>query len=142
MDFSFSEEDVLFQNSLANFLSKKLSPRAAEIDEKGEIPRDVIAELASQGLLGMTITPEYGGQGASFVTAAIAAEEIARADISMATAVYYLVEAGWGFLFERYGTEKAREEVLPPVTSGKNFLGIASTEPSGGSDIASISTTI
>lgn len=142
MDFSFSEEDVLFQNSLANFLSKKLSPRAAEIDEKGEIPRDIIAELASQGLLGMTITPEYGGQGASFVTAAIAAEEIARADISMATAVYYLVEAGWGFLFERYGTEKAREEVLPLVTSGKNFLGIASTEPGGGSDIASISTTI
>ena len=44
---------------------------------------------------------DYGGSGADFVTSAIATEEIARADISMATAVYYLVEAGWGFLMDR-----------------------------------------
>lgn len=142
MDFSFTEEDLLFQTALRSFLSKKLFPRAPEIDSKGEIPSDVLDDLASQGLLGITISPEYGGQGAGFVTSAIAAEEIARADISMATAVYYLVEAGWGFLFERYATKKAKEEILPDVTAGRKFLGIASTEPSGGSDIASMTTTL
>jgi len=76
------------------------------------------------------------------ITAAIAAEEIARADISMAAAVYYLVEAGWGFLMERYASERAKEEILLDVTKGKKFLGIASTEASGGSDIAAISTTM
>ena len=142
MDFSFSEEQELFRKSVRGFCEKKLAPRAGEIDEKGEIPNDVLADMAGFGLLGMTISEKYGGSGADFTEASIAAEEIARADISMATAVYYLVEAGWGFLMERYGTAKAREEILPGVTNGKNFLGIASTEATGGSDIASISTTL
>jgi acyl-CoA dehydrogenase len=60
----------------------------------------------------------------------------------MAAAVYYLVEAGWGFLFERYGTRKAKEELLPAVVNGNAFLGIASTEATGGSDIASTSTSL
>jgi acyl-CoA dehydrogenase len=60
----------------------------------------------------------------------------------MATAVYYLVEAGWGFLMDRYATEAAKEEILPDITKGKTFLGIASTEATGGSDIASISTNL
>ncbi len=103
MDFSFTGEQELFRKSVREFCEKKLASRAGEIDEIGEIPPEVLADMASFGLLGITISEEYGGSGADFVTAAIAAEEIARADISMATAVYYLVEAGWGFLMERYG---------------------------------------
>ncbi len=140
MDFSFTEEQELFRKSVREFCERKLAPRAREIDEKGEIPYDILEDMAAFGLLGITISEKYGGRGADFTTAAIAAEEIARADISMAAAVYYLVEAGWGFLMERYATEKARDEILPDVTAGKKFLGIASTEASGGSDIASIST--
>lgn len=140
MDFSFTEEQELFRKSVREFCDRKLAPRTREIDENGEIPYDVIEDMAAFGLLGITISEKYGGRGADFITAAIAAEEIARADISMAAAVYYLVEAGWGFLMERYATEKARDEILPDVTGGKKFLGIASTEASGGSDIASIST--
>ncbi len=140
MDFSFTEEQELFRKSVREFCDRKLTPRAREIDENGEIPYDVLEDMAAFGLLGITISEKYGGRGADFTTAAIAAEEIARADISMAAAVYYLVEAGWGFLMERYATGKAMDEILPDVTGGKKFLGIASTEASGGSDIASIST--
>ncbi len=141
MDFSLTEEQELFRKSVREFCEKKLAPRAGEIDE-GEIPHDVLEDMAAFGLLGITISEKYGGSGADFTTAAIAAEEIARADISMAAAVYYLVEAGWGFLMERYASERAKEEILPDVTKGKKFLGIASTEASGGSDIAAISTTM
>ncbi len=140
MDFSFNEEQELFKKSVREFCEKKLAPKADVIDEKGEIPHEILEDMAAFGLLGITISEEYGGSGADFITAAIAAEEIARADISMATAVYYLVEAGWGFLMDRYGSKKAKEEILPDVTKGKRFLGIASTEAGGGSDIASIST--
>jgi acyl-CoA dehydrogenase len=142
MDFSFTKEEELFRSSVREFCGKTIAPRTAQIDEKGEIPRDIIASMADMGLLGMTVSGEYGGRGAGFIRAAIAAEEIARADMSMAAAVFYLVEAGWGFLLERYGTRQAREDVLPAVVKGKNFLGIASTEPTGGSDITSISTTL
>lgn len=140
MDFSYTEEQELFRKSVREFCSKKLAPRASEIDEKGEIPPEILKEMAGFGLLGITISEKYGGSGADFTMAAIAAEEIARADISMATAVYYLVEAGWGYLFEKYGTVNAKEEILPAVTRGETFLGIASTEATGGSDIASTST--
>ena len=142
MDFSFTEEQELFRKSVREFCEKKIAPKANEIDEKGEIPREVLEDMASFGLLGITISEEYGGSGADFVTAAIATEEIARADISMATAVYYLVEAGWGFLINRYGKKKQKKILLPDVTKGKTFLGIASTEAAGGSDVAALSTTM
>ena len=142
MDFSFTEEQKLFRKALREFCEKKIASKANEIDEKGEIPHEMLEDIASFGLLGITISKEYGGSEADFVTAAIASEEIARADLSMATAVYYLVEASWGFLMDRYGNKKAKEELLPDVTKGKTFLGIASTEAAGGSDIASISTSM
>jgi acyl-CoA dehydrogenase len=140
MDFSFTSEQESFKKSLKEFCERKLAPKAREIDEKGEIPQGILDDMASFGLLGIIVSNEYGGSGVDFVTAAIAAGEIARADISMALPVYYLVVAGWGFLIERYGSKRAKEEVLPDVARGKKFLGIASTETGGGSDIANIST--
>jgi alkylation response protein AidB-like acyl-CoA dehydrogenase len=142
MDFAFSPEEQEFRKSVRDFCESRIAPLSEEIDEKGEIPRSLISDMGAFGLLGITVSKKYGGAGAGFMKAAIAAEEIARADMSMAVAVYYLVEAGWGFLFERYGTEKAKAEILPKVTRGESFLGIASTEATGGSDIASTSTSM
>ncbi|HET6513769.1 MAG TPA: acyl-CoA dehydrogenase family protein [Thermodesulfovibrionales bacterium] len=140
MDFSFTAEQERFRRSIRDFCEEQIAPRTREIDERGKIPRGILEGMAAHGLLGITVSREYGGAEAGLVSASIAAEEIARADMTMAVAVYYLVEAGWGFLFERYGSKKAKEEILPHVTQGQTFLGIASTEPTGGSDIASLST--
>jgi acyl-CoA dehydrogenase len=141
MNLSFTKDEELFRTSVREFCERTIAPAAAGMDETG-IPDEIIGAMAEAGLLGITVSAGYGGKGATFTTAAIAAEEIARADMSMATAVYYLVEAGWGFLLERYGTEKAKEEVLREMTRGRTFLGIASTEATGGSDIASTSTSL
>ena len=140
MDFSFTEEQELFRKSVRVFCEERIAPRADEIDEKGEIPRDLLEEMGAFGLPGITISREFGGSESGFIRAAIVAEEIARAEMSMAAAVYYLVGAGWGFLINRYGTRGLQEEVLPDVVKGKTFLGIASTEATGGSDISSLST--
>jgi acyl-CoA dehydrogenase len=142
MNFSFTKEEELFRTSVREFCEETIAPATAFMDESAGIPNEIIAAMGKEGLLGITVSGEYGGKGATFMTAVIAAEEIARADMSMATAVYYLVEAGWGFLFERYGTKKAKEELLPAVVKGKSFLGIASTEATGGSDIASTATSL
>jgi acyl-CoA dehydrogenase len=140
MDFSFTEEQELFRKSVRQFCEERLAVRADEIDDKGEIPRGLLEEMGAFGLLGNTVSREFGGSESGFVRAAIVAEEIARAEMSMAAAVYYLVGAGWGFLINRYGNRRLREEVLPDVTKGKTLLGIASTEATGGSDITSLST--
>jgi acyl-CoA dehydrogenase len=50
----------------------------------------------------------------------------------------YLVQASWGFIFDRYASPELKREILPKVTAGKAFLGIATTEPGGGSDIEGV----
>lgn len=142
MDFALSEEEKLFRKSVRDFCEETIAPRAAVIDDEGEIPADVIKAMGGRGLLAPTVSREHGGAGIGFMKTAIAATEIARADTSMATAVYFLVGAGWGFILDRYGTKEAKAEVLPRFATGESFLGIASTEAHGGSDIAGTTTTL
>ncbi len=140
MDFDLTEDEELFKKIVREFCEKKLMPRAREIDTKEEIPQDVLDGMAELGLLGITIPEEYGGPGGSMMMATLAAIEIGRGDISMATAVFYLLEAGWSLVLANYGTEEAKQEVLPEVAKAKAFMGIATTEPGGGSDIANMKT--
>ncbi|WP_252896614.1 acyl-CoA dehydrogenase family protein [Metallosphaera hakonensis] len=131
MDFSFSEEETLFRENLREFLQKELRPIITRIDKEG-IPHEFVKKASSLGIWAMTVSQEVGGQGAGFLMSTIASEEIARADFSMATAVLFLLESGWGYVLDKYGSKNLREEVLPKVTSGDWFLGVASTEPREG----------
>lgn len=137
-NFSFTEEQKLFRETIREFCEKNLTARSREIDENRKIPDEIIKGMAQLGLLGMTVSPEYGGSGADFTLATIATEELARSDNSVATAVLFLVEAAWAYILDKYGTEKAKEEVLPKVTKGETFIGIGSTEPDVGSDIGAL----
>jgi acyl-CoA dehydrogenase len=141
MEFCLSDEERAFQEAARKFGDRVLRTHERQIDREGTIPDDVLRAMAELGLLAMTVPEEYGGMGASAVLTELAAEEVGRGDFSMATAVFFLLEAGWGYILARYGTEAAKREVLPPVTSGHAFLGIATTEPTGGSDLASMHTT-
>jgi acyl-CoA dehydrogenase len=135
MDFEWNEEQRLWRQAVRDFAQKEISPHVREIDTAGRIPPQVIEGMARLGLLAPLCTEEVGGAGMDWTMAAIAAEELGRADISLAIPVLYLVEAAWGFIFERYGTAELKAKVLPEVTAGRAFLGIATTEPGGGSDI-------
>jgi acyl-CoA dehydrogenase len=140
MDFSLSDDERAFQDAVRRFGDTVLRPNERRIDSEGRIPDEVLRGMADLGLLAMTVPEEYGGLGASAVLTEIAAEEIGRGDFSMATAVFFLLEAGWSWVLSRHGTEEAKREVLPPVCAGKAFLGIATTEPAGGSDLANLRT--
>ncbi len=141
MEFRLSDEERAFQEAARRFGDRVLRPHERQIDADGRIPAEVLAAMAELGLLAMTVPETYGGMGASAVLTELAAEEVGRGDFSMATAVFFLLEAGWGHILARHGTEEAKREVLPPVTAGKSFLGIATTEPTGGSDLAAMHTT-
>jgi len=135
MDFGWSSEQEMWRKAVRDFAQAEIAPRVREMDTRGEIPLEIIQGMADMGLLALTVPEEYGGMGADWTLAAIAAEELARADISLALPVMYLVEAAWGHVLARYGSDRLRAEVLPRVCAGKAFLGIATTEPGGGSDI-------
>jgi len=135
MEFGWTEEQEMWRKAVRDFAQKEIKPRVREMDTQGKIPGEIVKGMAELGLLALTVSEEYGGAGADWMMAAIAAEELGRADISIAIPVLFLVEAAWGFIFDRYGTPEAKEEYLPKVTRGEAFLGIAVTEPGGGSDI-------
>ncbi|MGA8663829.1 MAG: acyl-CoA dehydrogenase family protein [Thermoplasmata archaeon] len=140
MDFRLTDEEEAFQAAVRKFGDRVLRPNERKIDAEGRIPDAVLAEMAHLGLLAMPVPTEYGGMGASAILTELAAEEIGRGDFSMATAVFFLLEAGWGHILAVHGTEEAKREVLPPVCAGTAFLGIATTEPTGGSDLARMRT--
>ncbi|HEV2519916.1 MAG TPA: acyl-CoA dehydrogenase family protein [Thermoplasmata archaeon] len=140
MDFELSDEERAFQDAVRRFGDRVLRPSEAAIDSGGRIPPEVLRAMAELGLLAMPVPVDYGGMGASAVLTELAAEEIGRGDLSMATAVFFLLEAGWGWLLGRHGSESLRRSVLPPVCRGEAFLGIATTEPGGGSDLAAMRT--
>ena len=135
MDFELNEEQKLWRNAVREFAQKEIAPRVREIDTTERIPREIIQGMGRLGLLAPVASEEYGGAGMDWTMAAIAAEELGRADISLAVPVLYLVEAAWGFIFDQYGSPELKAQVLPKVTRGEAFLGIATTEPEGGSDI-------
>jgi acyl-CoA dehydrogenase len=135
MDFGWNEEQRLWRRAVRDFAQKEIAPRVREIDGEERIPGEIIKGMAELGLLAPVCSEAYGGAGMDWTLATIAAEELGRADISLAVPVLYLVEAAWGFVFDRYGAPELKEAVLPRVTAGEAFLGIATTEPAGGSDI-------
>jgi acyl-CoA dehydrogenase len=142
VDFSFTEEQELFRKALKEWCEKNLPlEKIREMDSKGEIPREILKGMADLGLLVMTAPQEHGGTGADWVTACIAGEELGYADISIAIPVFWLVESSWGFVVDRYCTEKVREAVIRPAIKGEAFIGIASTESGGGSDVAAFKST-
>jgi acyl-CoA dehydrogenase len=138
MDFAFDTEQDLIRKTVREYAQKEIAPRVREIDVGRKIPVDIITGLAGLGLLGMTVSPEYGGAEADPVTAGVVAEELARADVSCAVPTFFLVQAAWGYILDRYGRQPAREAILPAVTRGRAFLGIAATEPDVGSDLTAM----
>lgn len=144
MEFRLNPQQELFKRTVREFSQKRLAPRAREIDEKeAGIPDEIIKEIADLGILGLTIPEKYGGSaspGEEMVYAMLAVHELARGDLSMSVPVYCLLNLGWGYLLVRHAGEEVKREVLPKVAAGEWFVGINTTEPGGGSDIANIRT--
>src|SRR5438093_13326207 len=106
MDFALTEEEQLFQKTVNEFAARALAPQARKIDEKQQIPTDLLDEMGKLGLLGVTIPSAYGGPGGTVTQAALAAIGVGRGDVSMATAVYYLLCTGWAAVLSKYSSEE------------------------------------
>lgn len=140
MDFEFNTEQKLIQTTVREFCQKEITPLVRKIDDDEQIPDAIICRLSELRLLGMSFSSQSGGMEADPVTVGIVAEEIARADISCAVPTFFLVQNVWGYILDKYGSDKVKKEILPLVIQGRAFLGIAATEPDAGSDLKNIRT--
>lgn len=143
IDYSFSEEQDLFREAIREWLSKNMTlEQVRKNDTNHELPRDIIKGMGDLGLLLLTLPEEDGGSDADWVTATIGAEELGYADISVATPVFYLVQASWGYVINKLASEEVKEKYIRRAATGDGFLGIGVTEPGGGSDVASFKTNL
>jgi len=114
-----------------------LWPLAPEYDREAKYPWPQLKALAELGLLGMTTPEEWGGAGLDSVTWALALEEIAAADPSVAVIVS--VSSGLPqYMLLRFGTEEQKRRFLPPLARGEWIGAFCLTEPHAGSDPASL----
>jgi short-chain 2-methylacyl-CoA dehydrogenase len=133
MDLDLSHEHELVRDTVREFAREKVAPVAEELDREHRFPYDLVTELADLGLMGMTISEEYGGAGADTVSYAIAIEELTRVDSSVAITVAAHHSLGTLPIYY-YGSEEQKREWLPDLASGKKLAAFGLTESGAGSD--------
>jgi len=141
MDLELTEEHKMIRKMTRQFAEKEVAPIAAEMDEKAEVPFENIKKMGELGLLGLTVSEEYGGGGMDTVSYCIAVEEISKACASTAIVMGVqnsLVCHG----IEKFGTEDQKQRFLVPLAQGKFIGAFALTEPEAGSDAAAQKTTM
>jgi acyl-CoA dehydrogenase family protein 9 len=124
-------------------LTQLLAPREADFrawDRKGELPGEFVNQLREAGLFSFVIPEEHGGLGFGSKAYSRALQEIARYDASIAVTVGAHSSIGMrGLLL--FGTPQQREKYYPKLATGEMIAAFCLTEPSSGSDAASIKTT-
>jgi len=132
-----TEEEKLLRKTVRDLVEREIAPRAAEVDEREEVPWENLKKLAELGLMGLGVDPEYGGSGGGYRQIALAAEEVARGCVS--TSVVWLAHLSLGVqTIYQGGTEGQKKKFLPPLCDGSALCAWALTEPQGGSDAQSL----
>ncbi|MDP1820418.1 MAG: acyl-CoA dehydrogenase family protein [Acidimicrobiales bacterium] len=138
----FDEEHELFRDSVRSFIEKELVPHHAEWEQAGVVDRSMFTKAGAQGFLGMAVPEELGGGGVpDFRYNVVIAEEIGRAGINGAGLGWTLQNDICLPYFLTLCTPEQKERWLPGICSGELVTAIAMTEPSIGSDLASMQTT-
>jgi isovaleryl-CoA dehydrogenase len=125
------------RSAVHDFAQRELSHRAGEIDKANEFPMDMWRKFGEMGLLGITASPEYGGQGLGYLAHTIAMEEISRASGSVALS-YGAHSNLCVNQISRHGTKAQKEKYLPKLISGEHVGSLAMSEAGSGSDVVSM----
>lgn len=135
----FNEDHESIREMAREFAEKTLAPIAGEIDKTEQFPKEVVAQMAELGFLGLKIPEEYGGLGLDMRSYVCVMEEIAK---KCATATLYISSANSLSTAPIVisGTEEQKNEYLPGVVTGESLVAFALTEPNAGSDAAAMTT--
>lgn len=141
LDFALelSEEQRAVRATVREFAEAEIAPHAAEWDRTGTFPAGTIRKLGELGVMGLPFPAQYGGVGAGTLAFAVALEELARVDSSVAITVAASVSLG-GAPILNFGTEQQKHTWLVPLARGETIGAFASTEPDMGSDVQGLST--
>jgi short-chain 2-methylacyl-CoA dehydrogenase len=133
VNYDLTPEQELVRRTVREFAESRIAPVADELDRESRFPYDIVSELAELGLMGIPIAEEHGGAGGDTVSYALAIEELARIDSSVAITVAAHTSLGTMPIF-MFGSEDQKRQLLPDLASGKRLAAFGLTEPGAGSD--------
>ncbi|MCH8544617.1 MAG: isovaleryl-CoA dehydrogenase [Alcanivorax sp.] len=137
LNFNFDETINALRDSVRSFAEKEIAPIAAEIDRENAFPAHLWKKMGDLGILGMTVSEEYGGAGLSYLAHTIVMEEISRASASVGLSYGAHSNLCVNQIFLN-GTDAQRAKYLPGLVSGEQVGALAMSEPGAGSDVVSM----
>jgi short/branched chain acyl-CoA dehydrogenase len=133
MDFDLSPDHELIRRTVREFAEGEVAPVAEELDRTKAFPYEIVAKLGKLNLMGIPFPEEYGGGGGDSLAYALAVEELARVDSSVAITLCAHTSLGTQPIY-LFGSEEQKREWLPQLCSGEKLGAFGLTEPEAGSD--------
>jgi len=141
MEFGFTEEQLMFRDSVYRYAKKEIAPLVEQADLKSEFSMEVWRKLGEMGLLGLPFPEELGGSGANVVTCCLSGEALGHAGVDQG---HLLALGAHTYLcmdtIYKHATPAQLKKFIPKLASGEWIGCMGLTEPGSGSDAASITT--
>ena len=137
----YTEQQEMLGATLREFAQKELAPRAAQVDESEEFPREQMDGLAALGITGLTVDEAYGGSGGEYRDMMVALEEVGAACGSTSTVLITHVSLG-SQTINQFGTDEQKRRWLPQLATAEKIAAFALTEAGTGSDALGLETTL
>jgi acyl-CoA dehydrogenase len=139
MNLVFTEEQQMMQKMVRDFAQKEIAPAIEHMEEKEEFPRHLIKKMAELGLMGIPIPEEYGGAGMDFTSYIIAINELSKVSATIGVILSVHTSVGTNPILY-FGNEEQKKKYIPKLARGEYLGAFGLTEPSSGSDAASLKT--
>jgi isovaleryl-CoA dehydrogenase len=137
LNFGLGEEIEMLRDATRQFAQQEIAPRAESIDKDNAFPMDLWRKMGDMGLLGITVSEQYGGSDMGYLAHVIAMEEISRASASVGLSYGAHSNLCVNQIFKN-GNDRQREKYLPKLCSGEHIGALAMSEPNAGSDVVSM----
>ena len=137
LNFGLGETTEMLRDHVNSFAAGEIAPLAVSVDRDNAFPNELWPKMGKMGLLGMTVSEEYGGSNMGYLAHVVAIEEISRASASVGLS-YGAHSNLCVNQIHRNGTEAQKARYLPGLVSGQQIGALAMSEPNAGSDVVSM----
>jgi isovaleryl-CoA dehydrogenase len=137
LNFGLGEDIDMLRDHVYNFAQSEIAPLAEEADRNNGFPNELWPKLGAMGLLGVTVSEQYGGADMGYLAHTIAMEEVSRA--SAGIGLSYGAHSNLCVnQISKNGSDSQKEKYLPKLVSGEHIGALAMSEPNAGSDVVSM----
>lgn len=137
INFGLGEEIDMLRDHVYAFAQGEIAPLAEKADEENAFPNQLWPQLGEMGLLGVTVSEQYGGADMGYLAHVVAMEEISRASAGIGLSYGAHSNLCVNQIYKN-GNDAQREKYLPKLVGGEHIGALAMSEPNAGSDVVSM----